>query len=188
MMLLIDNIFVDEKILSTTFCCSLQKCLGACCVEGESGAPLNAQELSHLEEFYPQVKNYLPPENQKVIEKKGLYVKDSDGEWTTTLVKEKGPCVYAIFKNNTAFCAFEIAYYEKKIPWKKPLSCHLYPIRVEYKNGFVHLHYHQWNICKDALKNGNIPMFQFLKEAIIRNFGEEFYNQLDAIYREKYQK
>ncbi len=182
-MILIDNIFVDESILNTSFCCHLQKCMGACCVEGESGAPLRSDELNKLEEVYPVVKQYIPEKNRKIVEARDLYVKDDDGDWTTPIIGENGPCVYAIFKNNVAYCAIEQAFRDKKIDWQKPASCHLYPIRVEYKNGFTYLYYHRWNVCHPALKNGKIPMFRFLKEAIIKNFGESFYQQLEDIYQ-----
>lgn len=183
-MILIDNIFVEESILTTTFCCNLPKCLGACCIEGESGAPLQENELHTLEKIYPKIKNYLPTKNQKILEEKGLYVKDSDDDWTTTLIHKNGPCAYVIYENNIAFCAIEKAYLDKKVNWRKPASCHLYPIRVEYKKGFIYLRYHQWEICKPALNNGQTPLFRFLKDPLINNFGESFYNQLEEIYKE----
>lgn len=185
-MILINNIFVEESILSTSFCCNLSKCYGACCVEGESGAPLNTEELEQLEKIYPKVKNYLPEKNQKILENQGLYVKDEDGDWTTTLTSKNGPCAFAVFKNNIAYCSIEQAYKDKKINWQKPISCHLYPVRVEYKNNFIYLRYHQWNICKPALQS-KIPMFRFLKDALIRAFGENFYEQLEHIYKTQYE-
>lgn len=185
-MILIDTLFVEESILTTSFCCPLKACMGACCVEGESGAPLNEKELHTLEQVYPKVQSYLPSKNQKVIEKHGLYEKDSDGDWTTTLTQKNGPCVFAVFENNIAYCAIEKAYNDQKISWQKPASCHLYPIRVEYKNGFTYLRYHSWSICKPALSNGKIPMFRFLKEALIKNFGEKFFKQMEEIYHSKY--
>jgi hypothetical protein len=98
-MIIIGNIIVEESLLQNTFCCHLQKCLGACCVEGESGAPLSEEELVLLEKNYPKFKEYLPSKNKKVLEQNGLYVKDSDGDWTTTLTHSSGPCAYAIFEN-----------------------------------------------------------------------------------------
>jgi len=185
-MILIDNIFVEESILTTSFSCCLSKCFGACCIEGESGAPLADEELELLEKIYPKVKSYLPANNQKVLSEKGLYVKDSDGDWTTPLLEEQGPCAYVIVKNNIAYCGIEKAFNDKKINWQKPISCHLYPIRVEYKKGFVYLRYHQWEICKPALNANATPLFQFLKTPLIRSFGENFYNQLEGIYKEKF--
>lgn len=185
-MILIDNIFVEESILTTPFCCQLNKCLGACCVEGESGAPLNDNELEQLHQVYPVVKNYLLQKNQKAIEEQGLYLKDEDGDWTTPLIGKNGPCAFVIFENNIAYCAIEKAYNDKKIKWQKPASCHLYPIRVEYKNGFTYLRYHQWNICRPALKNNTIPMFQFLKQPLTQYFGEKFFKQLEEIYYSKF--
>ncbi|GAB4454930.1 MAG: DUF3109 family protein [Bacteroidia bacterium] len=187
-MILIDNIFVEESILTTHFCCNLQKCLGACCIEGESGAPLNEDELEILDKVYPKVKKYLPEKNQKILDEKGLYVKDSDGDWTTTLTHSNGPCAFVIFENNVALCAIEKTYNEGKIQWQKPISCHLYPIRVEYKNGFTYLRYHQWEICRPALKNGQIPMFRFLQAPLTRAFGEKFFNRLEEIYEQFKQK
>ncbi len=185
-MILIGNIYVEECIFTTSFCCHLEKCLGACCVEGESGAPLEEAETERLEKFYPKIQHYLPTKNQKILEQKGLYVKDEDGDWTTTLMNKKGPCAYAVFENNIAFCAIEKAFRDKKINWQKPISCHLYPIRVEYKNSFVYLKYHEWNICKAALKNNKIPIFRFLKEPLMKAFGEKFYSELEEIYRVRF--
>lgn len=186
-MILINNIFVEESILTASFCCNLSKCFGACCIEGESGAPLNIEELEQLENVYPKIKNYLPPKNQQILEKQGLYVKDEDGDWTTPLTSKNGPCAFAVFKENIAYCSIEQAYKDNKINWQKPISCHLYPIRVERKNNFIYLRYHEWNICQPALK-GKIPMFRFLKHALIRAFGAEFYEQLENIYQTLYVK
>lgn len=187
-MILIDNIFVEESILSTSFCCHLNKCLGACCIEGESGAPLADKELLLIEESYTQIQTYLPEKNKKILQENGLYVKDSDDDWTTPLMYANGPCAFVVYENNIALCAIEKAYTDKKISWQKPASCHLYPIRVNYKKGFVYLRYHEWEVCQPALKNGTIPLFRFLKTPLIRYFGESFYNQLEAIYVANYQK
>lgn len=185
-MILIDNIFVEESILTTHFCCNLHACMGSCCVEGESGALLQPEELNLLERNYPLIKKYLPAKNQKLLETQGLYTRDSDGDWTTPLTHHCGPCAYTIFENNITYCAIEKAFYEKRIQWIKPLSCHLYPIRVEYKKNFIYLRYHQWNVCHPALKNGHIPMFRFLKSALIMAFGQSFYEQLEHIYQTQY--
>ncbi len=186
-MILIDNIFVEESIFKTSFSCNLLKCRGACCVEGESGAPLNEEELELLEKVYPKVKKYLPTQNQRVLDKHGIYVKDEDGDWTTTLLYKNGPCAFAVLRDNVAYCSIEQAFKDKKINWQKPISCHLYPIRVQYKNGFIYLRYHEWNICSSALRS-KTPMFHFLKDALIRAIGERFYLQLEEIYTLRYSK
>ncbi len=187
-MILIDNIYVEESILTTSFCCDLTKCFGACCIEGESGAPLANDELEKIEQVFPIVKDYLTTQSKKTIEQTGLYLKDSDGDWTTPIIGKGGPCVFVIMDNNIAYCGIEKAFLDKKIKWQKPISCHLYPIRVEYKGAFIYLKYHQWSVCKPALKNNSIPMFRFLKSPIINAFGKTFYNKLEEIYKRKYSK
>ena len=133
-MIPIGNTIVSDEVIKEKFVCDLNKCKGACCVEGESGAPLEDDELEILEKIYDDVKPYLTKEGIKAIEKKGCYHKDSDGDWVTPLIKAKGACAYTIFENGIAQCGIEKAFRDGKTDFQKPVSCHLYPVRItKYK-------------------------------------------------------
>jgi len=179
---------IEGKILSRDlfekkFVCDLNACKGACCVEGSSGAPLTEEEIHILEDIYEEVKPYLPKKGLKAIEKQGAWVIDVDGDYTTPLVGEEKECAYTIFENGMALCGIEKAYKEGKINFKKPISCHLYPIRVTKTTKFEALNYDVWHLCEPACACGEklqVPVYKFLKEAIIRKYGEEFYTMVDA--------
>lgn len=180
-MLEIGKTLISLDVITKKFCCDLTSCLGSCCVHGDSGAPLNSKELELIEEVYPVVKPYLRPEGIKAIEELGRYVIDGEDEPVTTLVNE-GECAYVIFENGISFCGIEKAYRDGKITWIKPLSCHLYPIRIkEYKN-YDAVNYDEWEICRSALKKGKglgLHVYLFVKDALIRAYGEEWFDQLD---------
>lgn len=180
-MIQIDNTIVSLDVLQKKFVCNLSKCKGICCVEGDSGAPLDADELPVLNEIYPIVAPYLRKEGRKSIESQGKYVTDFDGEYVTPLI-EGQECAYVIFdENQTAKCGIEKAYEEGKIDYKKPISCHLYPVRLQKLRKYIAVNYDDWYICADACKLGNelkVKIFEFLKEPLIRKFGEEWYAQL----------
>lgn len=179
---------IEDKILSRDlfekkFVCDLNACKGACCVEGSSGAPLTEEEIYILEDIYEEVKPYLPSKGAKAIEKHGHWVIDADGDYTTPLVGEEKECAYTIFENGMALCGIEKAYKEGKISFKKPISCHLYPIRITQYQKFEALNYDVWHLCKPACACGEklqVPVYKFLKEAIIRKYGEEFYTMVEA--------
>lgn len=179
---------IEDKILSRDlfekkFVCDLNACKGACCVEGSSGAPLTEEEIYILEDIYEEVKPYLPSKGVKAIEKHGHWVIDADGDYTTPLVGEEKECAYTIFENGMALCGIEKAYKEGKISFKKPISCHLYPIRITQYQKFEALNYDVWHLCKPACACGEklqVPVYKFLKEAIIRKYGEEFYTMVEA--------
>lgn len=181
-MIEIDNILLSDDLFEKKFVCDLNACKGACCIEGESGAPLEEEELGILDDIYEDIKPYLRKEGIKAIEKDGKYLKDSDGDWTTPLVKGK-ECAYVIFdEKGITKCGIEKAYEDGKVDFKKPISCHLYPIRI-LKNKKVHaLNYHQWKLCKPACACGeklNVKVFKFLKEPIIRAYGKEFFKKME---------
>jgi hypothetical protein len=185
-MIQIDNKLISDDVVKEHFACDLNACKGACCIAGDGGAPLLKDELSQLEKAYPVVKHLLGEEAVKVIETEGLYVEDEEGHLSTPLLPNMGPCVYTIFdEKGFAWCAIEKMWKEGKVSWQKPISCHLYPIRVtELRSGDLALNYDRWSICSDACKRGDkekIRVYQFLKEPIIRQFGEEFYEQLDGV-------
>ncbi|MFD2161854.1 DUF3109 family protein [Paradesertivirga mongoliensis] len=176
------NTLVDEDLLTETFVCNLDKCKGACCVEGDAGAPLAKSELSVLEEIYPVVKPYLTQKGIEAIEEYGTWVKDSDGDYTTPCVDGNKECAYVTWENGITKCGIEQAYLDGKISWKKPVSCHLYPIRTTEYPEFDVLHYDRWHICSSACSFGRelkVPVFRFLKEPLIRKYGEEWYNELE---------
>ncbi len=184
MMIQVEDKILSELIFERKFVCDLNKCKGACCVEGDAGAPLEKDELGILENVFPKVKKYLSEKSLKAIEKNGLYTKDEDGEWVTTLVEGK-ECVYTIFDDNgTAFCGIEKAYLNNEIDFKKPISCHLYPIRVAKYKTFEALNYHYWDLCNDACVLGKqlgVKVYKFLKEPLVRKYGEAFYDELEKI-------
>jgi len=185
-MILIGEILVSEDVVKTEFACNLNACKGACCIEGDYGAPLKEDEIKIIEKILEEVKPYLSKSSIKKIEEKGFFkYSDVNNDFEAELMDD-GACVFmGRDKLGITFCGIEKAYYDKKVEFKKPISCHLYPIRV-YKNkqtGFEALNYDKWDICSSGCTNGkksNIRVHQFAKEAIIRNYGEEFYEELEA--------
>ena len=175
---------VSEEIISNDFVCNLSACKGACCIDGEAGAPLEESELSILESIYPSVKPYLRPEGLTAIEAQGVYIKGVDGDWETPLI-DGADCAYVIFDNKgVALCAIEKAYNEGKIAWKKPISCHLYLVRVKQYSDFSAVNYHRWYICDNACSLGKeltVPVYKFVKEALIRKFGNQWYEELEEV-------
>ena len=174
---------VSEEIIEKEFVCNLSACKGACCIDGEAGAPLEKDELKILKDLYPKIKPFLRKEGIEAIEQQGLYIDQDDG-YETPLIKGKD-CAFVIFdKRGTAQCGIEKAYNEGKIKWKKPLSCHLYPIRVQDYSEFAAVNYHKWEICDDACALGKelrVPVYKFVKEALIRKFGEDWYAELEKV-------
>lgn len=180
-MIKIGEVLVSDDIRDKEFVCNLEKCKGACCVEGDFGAPLEESELAILEEIYPIVKPYLSEAGIKEIERQGTHTTDDDGELCTPIISGR-ECVYAIYdKKGILKCGIEQAYLDGKIGWKKPISCHLYPIRVTQKKDFEALNYHKWHICSDACSFGKelqVPIYKFLKDPLIRKYGAPWYNEL----------
>lgn len=185
-MIQIDDKIVSTDLLQVRFCCDLAHCRGICCVEGNAGAPLEAEEVDILEQEYDAYKPYLKPEGIETIQRQGFMVVDSDGDYTTPLIDE-AECAYSFQENGITFCAIERAYKEGKTPFIKPISCHLYPVRLsEFNNGSIGLNYHRWSVCSGALTLGQkagIPMYKTLREALVRRFGEAFYRQLEEADR-----
>lgn len=185
-MIIVGDAIISEEIFDQHFVCDLNACKGACCVEGESGAPLDADEISKLEEVYEDVKPYMTKAGINAIEKEGLYQMDHDGDLVTTLVYEHAECAFVYYdETNTAKCALEKAYLDGKTTWKKPISCHLYPIRLTNLQEYIGVNYHRWPICAPACECGSklqVPVYKFLKEPLIRKFGEEWYQMLEEVY------
>jgi hypothetical protein len=179
-MIAIQNTLVSEDILEKKFVCDLSACKGECCIAGVSGAPLEKEEVEVLEKILPDVRPYMTKDGIRAVEKQGVAVLDEDHELTTPLVKG-GPCAFVYMENKIAKCAIEKAYFDGKVKFKKPISCHLYPIRITQKDGFDRVDYHQWSVCKPACSCGdklNVRVYQFLKEPLLRKFGEEWYKTL----------
>ena len=176
---------VDDKIISLDifkkqFSCDLKACKGACCVEGDSGAPVTIKEKEILEKSYVSIKPYMSKEGIEEIEKKGVAIYDDDGDLTTSLVNNN-ECVFVIFENNIAKCAIEKAYQNKKIDFKKPISCHLFPARIKEYDDFDAINYEDLKICKPACDCGvksTTYVYDFLQEAFIRKYGKEWYEKL----------
>ena len=188
-MIVIDNKIVSDDVVDKQFVCDLARCKGGCCEEGDAGAPLEDQELDIIIDVYETIKPYLSEAAVKEIERKGKYVYHREFGWVTpTLGSDAEICVYGIReKSGLIKCAFEQAYYEGKINWKKPVSCHLYPV-ISYKG--KHGDYERVNyeprekLCSPACalgKKEKVPVYRFLKEALIRKYGDEFYKALEAV-------
>jgi hypothetical protein len=186
-MMKVGEVLVSDDIRDKEFVCNLEKCKGACCVEGDFGAPLEASELKILEDIYPIVKPYLSKEGIEAIEKQGTHTVDDEGELCTPIIDGR-ECVYAIYdKKGVLKCGIEQAYLDGKINWKKPISCHLYPIRVTSKKNFEALNYHKWHICSPACSLGKelqVPVYKFLKDPLIRKYGENWYGDLVRVIEE----
>lgn len=179
-MLEIGRAIVSLDILEKQFLCDLLKCKGACCVEGDSGAPVTKEEVQAIEEAYPQFKEYISEAHREEIQKQGFAVVDFEGDLVTPLFNSR-QCVYTYEENGILKCGIEKAYLEGKTTFRKPVSCHLFPIRItEYKR-FDAVNYQQIDICKPARKCGKsekLPLYVFLKEPLIRKYGAEWYEQL----------
>ncbi len=185
-MLQIDNTIISLDIFEKKFKCDLAKCKGNCCVYGDSGAPLEKEEIKILEEIYPKVKPFLRPEGIKAIEEIGTSMVDSDGDDVTPLINKK-ECAYTVIENGIYFCGIEYAFLKKKTKFQKPISCHIFPIRTKDYQGFTAVNYEKWDICKDAVKLGNlenVEVVDFLKRPLIRKFGKKWYKELKIAAKE----
>lgn len=185
-MIEIDDKIVSLDLFTRKFCCDIAACKGECCVDGNSGAPLDKQEIELLKSEWESYKPYMKPEGLAVVEEQGFALIDEDGDWTTPLIND-AECAYSIVENGITWCAIEKAWVEGKTPYRKPISCHLYPIRLkEFSNGTVGLQYHRWSICHAAetlgRKKGE-PLFRTMREPLVRRFGEEFMVQLEEAYK-----
>lgn len=182
-MIAIENTLISEDLLDKKFVCDLNTCKGACCVAGDSGAPLDKDELTILDSIVDKIKPYMVKKGINAVEKYGAYVIDGDGDYTTTLVSAGAECAFVFFDdNNIAKCAIEQAYYDGKIDWKKPISCHLYPIRITKHKAYDAVNYDKWSICKPACECGaklDVPVYKFLKEPLIRKYGKEWFKTLE---------
>ena len=183
-MIAIDDILVSDQIVEEQFVCDLAKCKGGCCVDGDAGAPLENNELKELNAAYNSVLPYLSAESRKVLETEGKYVYDQEFGWVTPTISN-GMCAYGMVdKNGIVKCGIEQAYNDGKIKWKKPISCHLFPIRIKKTKNAELVNYEpREDLCSAACilgKKLKMPVYQFLKEPLIRKYGNDFYEALSA--------
>lgn len=186
-MIQIDDTIISIDCLSEKFCCDLDDCAGTCCIEGDAGAPVDLDEVEQLEAALPIVWNDLSASAQTVIDKQGVVYTDEEGDLVTSIVNGKD-CVFTCYdEKGCCFCALEKAYRAGKTDFYKPLSCHLYPIRLKKIGDMTALNYHRWDVCKAAVCKGeqlNLPVYRFLKEPLIRRFGEAWYDELEKAVEE----
>jgi hypothetical protein len=179
-MLQIKDTLISLDVIEKKFCCDLSICKGVCCVQGDSGAPLTDDEIDIIEEEYENFKSYLRPEAISAIDSQGIWVIDVENDKVTPLINNK-ECAYVIFDGDIAKCAIEKAYFDGKTKFRKPISCHLYPVRTKQYRDFTAVNYDRWEICNPALRLGmhkGIYVYNFLEESLIRKFGEEWYSEL----------
>ena len=183
-MIQIDDKIVSQDLFEVLFVCDYDTCKGECCVEGDSGAPLEPGEAEELRRCLPEVRHLLSPAALEVIEEQGVSYFDDDGDEVTSIVRGRD-CVFTTYdEQGRCACALEKVYNEGKTTFIKPISCQLYPVRLTKYPSFTAVNYHKWSICKCALKLGRklqVPVYQFLRAPLIRAFGEEFYAQLEEV-------
>ena len=180
------NTLVSLDLFKEFFCCDLDKCHGLCCVEGDAGAPVTPDEVEMLEEAYEKLHEDLPLQAQQQIEKEGVVYPDKEGELVTQIINGKD-CVFAKHEGASALCAIDSAYRNGKFHWQKPISCALYPVRLSTVGGMTAVNVHKWDVCQPARKLGaalHLPVYQFLKEPLIRRFGQAWWDECDIAARE----
>jgi hypothetical protein len=186
-MIAIDNVLISDQVIEEHFVCDLVKCKGGCCVDGDAGAPLENNELKELKSVYNKVSSYLTKEGRLKIESEGKYIYDSEFGWVTPTISN-GMCAYGVVdEKGIVKCGIEQAYNDGKISWKKPISCHLFPIRIKKAGKTELVNYEpREDLCSPACELGKklkVPTYQFLKEPIIRKYGEGFFEALQATAR-----
>ena len=179
-MLSIDHVIISDEVLNQCFACDFSACKGRCCVEGDAGAPLEEEEISILEDSLDDIKPYMLPKSVQIVEQNGVFDYDADGILATPLINNR-ECVFVYFEENTAKCAIEKAFLEGKTDFQKPISCHLYPIRVKKFDYYERLDYHCWEVCEAARKRGKslkITVFDYLSEPLSRRYGTEWIKKI----------
>ena len=183
----VGGILISSDILTERFCCDYEKCKGICCVEGDAGAPVTLDEIAGIEDALDTVWQDLSAQAQSVIDRQGVAYTDQEGDLVTSIVRAKD-CVFTCYDGDSCLCALEKAFRAGKTSFCKPVSCALYPIRVKaFGNGVVGLNYNRWKNCEDAIKKGqalDLPLYRFLKEPLIRRFGEAWYQELCDVAEE----
>lgn len=182
MLLQIGDVILTSEILTECFCCDLDACKGACCVDGDSGAPLLPEEIGHLESVLDEVWPSLSASAQAVIDRQGVAYTDCEGDLVTSIVDGKD-CVFTCYDDKgCCLCATDVACRQGRTSWPKPISCALYPVREKrFAGGLVGLQYHRWTICRPAVKKGRdlgLKLYRFLEGPLVRRFGREWYDEL----------
>lgn len=187
-MIVIDKTVISDDLADNYFMCDLVKCKGGCCVEGDLGAPLEKEELSILDKIYSKVEPFLTKAGKEAIRDQGKYVYDDDKEFSTPTINGK-ECAYAIYDERGILkCGIEKAWEQKEIKFRKPISCHLYPIRITKYDSYDALNYDRWEICLPACKLGRslkMPLYRFAKDALIRKYGRKWYEKLRAMVKDQ---
>jgi len=179
-MLAIDDTIISDDILNQYFACDISCCKGACCIEGDAGAPLEEEEIGILEDCLGEIKPFMTEKGIEVVKQAGVFDYDIDGILVTPLVNDS-ECAFVYFEKNVAKCAIEAAFASKKIGFRKPMSCHLYPIRIKKCNYCEVLEYHKWDICNNARKHGKdmgISLLDYLKEPLTRKYGSDWVKKM----------
>jgi hypothetical protein len=183
-MIEIKDTVVTLDLFREQFCCDLGACKGACCIEGDAGAPVKLEEVAQLEEAAEIVWDELSPKAQEVIKAQGVVYTDQDGDIVTSIVDNKD-CVFTCYDDNgCCYCAIDKAFREGRCKFQKPISCHLYPIRLSRMGSYTAVNYHRWDVCKAATLLGkklNLPVYKFLKEPLIKAFGQEWWDECDVV-------
>lgn len=183
-MIILDDFLISEDLLDRSFCCNIAACMGACCVQGDSGAPLTEEEVSMMKKELPAVWSLLSEEAQRMIQQAGFWEMDKDGSPATRCLPS-GHCVFVhTDEKGIAHCAWQLANNHGNTPFIKPISCHLYPVRIKKLGDYTALNMHQWSVCKPAEKMGEslgLPAYVFLKDSLQRAFGEDWYRELSAL-------
>ena len=180
-MIIIDKTLISNDIIEKKFTCEISSCKGACCVKGDIGAPLETDEVKKLKNNFEKLKKYISKKGIEILKKKSNFVKDDNDIFHTPLIENRECAYIKRDKNNVVSCGIENAYNDGVINFNKPISCHLYPVRITKLQNYTAVNYHNWDICKSACSMGekdNIYLFEFLKSALIRKFGISWYNKL----------
>lgn len=177
-MFAVDHVLVSDELLDAPFCCNLAACLGGCCVQGEAGAPLEPEERAELEEILPVIRKDLRPEALEVIDRDGVWEEVSNGRYATTCVGGD-ECVFVVYEGEIAKCAIQRAHEDGKVDFPKPVSCHLFPVRIENHGEIDALNYERVGLCNPALKMGKrqgVQLADFLRAALVRKYGESWFS------------
>jgi hypothetical protein len=186
MIIEVGNTLISTEIFSVNFVCHLEKCKGACCVEGDRGAPLEKEEILMIEKNIEAIKTFMSYDGLELLASEGFHEGEEIDDIATTCLPT-GECVFAYSQNGILGCAMEKTFREGMSDFYKPISCHLYPVRIGKVGEMESVGYHEWDICKAACSLGNelnVPVYRFLKEPLIRKYGEDWYDELEVIYEE----
>ncbi len=186
-MIIVDDVLVSDELKDVFFSCNLSACKGECCVAGDAGAPLDEEEISLLEDDIDDILPYVPEKGAEVIKRNGVFEYDMDGTYVTPLVNDE-ECAFVYWENGISYCAIEKAYIEGQTSFRKPISCHLYPVRLSKVGKAIAVNYHKWEICSPAIiagKAANTPLYKYLEIPLTRRFGQKWYEKLVSRLEEK---